>query len=255
VRKIYRQLKNRGFLPWLDTEDLIGGQDWDSEIQKAVRSSDVIVVCLSNHSITKTGYVQKELRTALDAAEEHPEGQIFIIPLRLCPCAIPDRLQKWQAIDFFAPDGLGRLQRSLLTRTVIGALWHSSSDDPNATERDSRSLRGILAALSHKALLPPKTEELLDELKQTIKRAQSEPPDDAARSLCVMTRTVMLHAYELAQHPSVETPKYLKKIDILFDDCVSALRRTKNKQAREYAKNVRMRATFLKQMRRTFPKT
>ena len=53
--------------------------------------------------------VQKEIRIALDAADEMPEGRIFIIPLRLEPCRVPDRLAHLQWFDYFGKGGLGRL--------------------------------------------------------------------------------------------------------------------------------------------------
>lgn len=66
VRELYRQLCAEGWMDvWLDEEKLLPGQDWDMEIEKAVESADV-VVCLSNNSVTKEGYVQKELRFALE---------------------------------------------------------------------------------------------------------------------------------------------------------------------------------------------
>jgi len=40
--------------------------------------------------ITKQGFVQKEIRFALDIADEHPPGRIFIIPVRLVDCDVPD---------------------------------------------------------------------------------------------------------------------------------------------------------------------
>jgi hypothetical protein len=116
VRKLYKQLQDDGFDPWLDEEDLIGGQDWDLEIRKEVRRSDVVLVCLSQSSITRTGYVQKEIRIALDAADERPEGTIFIIPLRLEECDIPERLRRWHAINFFEDKGYERLVRALTRR-------------------------------------------------------------------------------------------------------------------------------------------
>src|SRR3712207_6126465 len=82
VRDLYQRLRaEQGIEPWFDEEDLLPGQDWDQEIQKAVRAADVVLVCLSRSSITKAGYVQKEIRYALDVADEQPEGTIFIIPL------------------------------------------------------------------------------------------------------------------------------------------------------------------------------
>jgi len=82
VRDLYKFLKASGFDPWLDEEDLVAGQDWEYEIRKAVRESDVVLVCLSQNSINKSGFIQKELKYALDVADEQPEGVIFIIPLK-----------------------------------------------------------------------------------------------------------------------------------------------------------------------------
>jgi hypothetical protein len=80
VRDLYQRLQSEGFIePWLDEEDLLPGQDWQLEIPQAVRTSDVVLVCLSSHSITRAGYVQKEIKFALDIADEQPEGTIFLI--------------------------------------------------------------------------------------------------------------------------------------------------------------------------------
>ena len=72
VRKLYDRLVTDGFDVWLDEIKLMPGQDWDLEIRKAVRNSDTVVVFLSNSSITKEGYIQKEIRLALDVADEKP---------------------------------------------------------------------------------------------------------------------------------------------------------------------------------------
>ena len=93
VRELYQQLLAEGWIdPWLDEEKLLPGQDWDIEIEKAVEAAGVVIVCLSKGSITKEGYVQKELRKVLDIALEKPEETIFIIPLRLEDCELPRKL-------------------------------------------------------------------------------------------------------------------------------------------------------------------
>ena len=43
------------------------------EIAKAVKNSDAVVVCLSMKSTNKTGFIQKEIRYALDTADRQPE--------------------------------------------------------------------------------------------------------------------------------------------------------------------------------------
>ncbi len=115
VRKLYQQLKNDGFQPWLDEENLLPGQDWELEIEKAVESADIILVCLSQSSVTKVGYVQKEIKFALDIADRQPEGSIFIIPVKLQDCQIPRRLSNKQWVDLYtdAVKGYSRLVTAL----------------------------------------------------------------------------------------------------------------------------------------------
>src|SRR5271165_631453 len=88
VRDLYHRLRKDGFAPWLDEWDLILGQNWRDEIPKAVRASDVVIVCLSK-DFYEAGYRQKEVRLALDVADEQPEGAIFLIPLKLEECQVP----------------------------------------------------------------------------------------------------------------------------------------------------------------------
>ncbi|NOT44060.1 MAG: toll/interleukin-1 receptor domain-containing protein [Acidobacteria bacterium] len=113
VRALYKRLKADGFTPWLDEEDLVGGQNWDPAIRKAVQNSHVVVVCLSDTSVNKTGYVQKEIKVALDAADLRPEGTIFIVPVRLEECEVPERLAHIHYLDLFKPTGYEKLVRAL----------------------------------------------------------------------------------------------------------------------------------------------
>ncbi len=116
VRELYHRLCADGFAPWLDEENLLPGEDWQYEIPKAVRQSDVVIVCLSPKSSNKEGYVQKEIKFALDAADEKPEGTIFLVPLKLEECTVPDRLSRWQWVTLFGPTGYERLLRALRKR-------------------------------------------------------------------------------------------------------------------------------------------
>ncbi|MBK9925769.1 MAG: toll/interleukin-1 receptor domain-containing protein [Anaerolineales bacterium] len=113
VRKIYYELIANGIEPWLDEKSILPGQNWTLEIKKAVRSSDVVVIFLSNKSVDKTGYVQKEIRIALDAADERPEGKIFLIPAKIEECKVPDRLSSRQWVDLYSQDGFELLIQSL----------------------------------------------------------------------------------------------------------------------------------------------
>lgn len=116
VLDLYKRLTRDGFKPWLDTQDLLPGQEWEEEIPAAVRRSHVVIVLMSRASVTKAGYVQKEIRYALDVADEQPEGTLFVIPARLELCDVPNRLRRWHWVDLFASDGYDQLVRSLRER-------------------------------------------------------------------------------------------------------------------------------------------
>lgn len=102
VRELYQRLLAEDWIdPWLDEERLLPGQDWNLEIEKAVESSDVVIVCVSGISIAKEGYIQKELRKVLNIALEKLEGAIFVLPVRLDDCELPRQLRDRQALNYF----------------------------------------------------------------------------------------------------------------------------------------------------------
>ena len=102
VRELQQQLADEGWIdPWLDEKKLHPGEDWRVSIEEAVESSDLVVICLSNNSVDKEGFVQKELRYAREIALEKPEGTIFLIPLRLEDCDVPRGLRFFQWADYF----------------------------------------------------------------------------------------------------------------------------------------------------------
>jgi TIR domain len=117
VRDLYQLLIEIGVDAWLDEEKLIPGQLWEGEIRKALRSSDAVVVCLSRSSLTKTGYIQKEIRQVLDVADEYPEEAIFLIPARFEDCAMPERFSRRHWVNLFEERGKGLLIRALELRT------------------------------------------------------------------------------------------------------------------------------------------
>ena len=105
VRELYSALKAEGWIdPWLDKAKILPGQDWEMVIEKAVDDSDVVIACLSSQSITKEGFVQREIRYAYDIALEKPEETIFLIPLRLDDCNVPRKLRTLHWVDYFGDD-------------------------------------------------------------------------------------------------------------------------------------------------------
>ncbi len=114
VKELYHQLKEAGYHPWLDEEDLLPGQDWWAEIKKIISNPyNLVVVCLSAQSVTKRGVVQREIKRALDVLEEMPEDTIYLIPARLEDCRVPDRLSDLHWVNLFEADGFEKLRQAL----------------------------------------------------------------------------------------------------------------------------------------------
>ena len=77
VREFYKRLITDGYDAWLDEEKLLPGQDWETEIENAINKTDVVMIFLSKNSITKDGYIQKELRSILYRARIQTRGNDF----------------------------------------------------------------------------------------------------------------------------------------------------------------------------------
>lgn len=88
----------------------------NTRFKKAVKSTDVVVVCLSVSAASKAGFAQKEIKFALDVADLQPEGTIFIISARLEDCNVPDRLSKWHWVNLYEESGYKKLVSALIKR-------------------------------------------------------------------------------------------------------------------------------------------
>lgn len=102
VREFRERLKAEDWVdPWFDEEDILPGQMWEASVTEAVYNCHAVIIFLSSIAIRTEGFFHKELKLALDAAAEKPDGTIFIIPIRLDVCDVPDRLQPYQYVDYF----------------------------------------------------------------------------------------------------------------------------------------------------------
>ena len=121
VLALHERLKQAGYKPWLDKKDLIPGQIWRDEIPKAIKASQIFLACLSGKSANKQGYIQRELRIALNTFGEMLPGTIFFIPMRLEECEIPDlrlaevglNLRDIHRLDYWEEDGFEQLERAI----------------------------------------------------------------------------------------------------------------------------------------------
>lgn len=113
VHEVYQQLKALGFAPWLDEVDILPGQDWNYEIERALETSDFVIVFLSTRSVEKVGYVQREFRRALYHSAEMPKGFIHTIPVKLDDCVVPRQFSRHQWASLYENGVFDRIVRAL----------------------------------------------------------------------------------------------------------------------------------------------
>jgi len=120
VRRLYKKLHRQSWIePWFDKVHLVVGDDWEEAIERALQSSDAVVICLSARSVRKVGFVNTEIGRALHLQDQQPEGTTFILPAKLEACETPSRLSRWQYVELFKKEGFQHLLASLRRRALF----------------------------------------------------------------------------------------------------------------------------------------
>ncbi|MET0400208.1 MAG: response regulator [Longimicrobiaceae bacterium] len=113
VSRLYKRLQQRGVLPWMDVNDLLGGTQYDPKIAERIEKSDHFVFCHSRHSRDKEGLLRKELNLALERQKGLREDRHFLITARLDQTEVIGPLAKFHYVDLFGRDGFENLMRAI----------------------------------------------------------------------------------------------------------------------------------------------
>ena len=137
ARRLHEDLRAAGVDSWIDSESLLPGENWREAIIKAIRRSRYFIALLSNYSVSKIGFFQREVKLALEILEEQPPSNIYLIPIRLNPCELADnRLLGLQWLDMFPSydQGFRKLLRAIevidnpLTESPVPPLIAASTE-------------------------------------------------------------------------------------------------------------------------------
>ena len=217
VIDLYQRLKESGFQPWLDKVNLLPGQNWRAEIPKAIKNSQVFIACLSEKSVQKQGYIQREFRMALNAMADRPPGQIYLIPVRLDDCQIPELRQEeygislidYQWINLYEPDGYDRLIQG------IRAGFADVLEDANHNVSVSNiRTKGVESANPP----PPPPQRTLTPAQRLKLEAQRRTLDKLTAKLKAYDSTI-----EESLDPDIKV-SYERRKDRLLDDISQAIR-------------------------------
>jgi hypothetical protein len=113
VEHLYLRLLYAGFEPWVDKKNILPGENWKLSIEKAIRNSDLVLICLSNNSANKRGFLQREIKEALELWKERLEDDIYLIPVRLEDCTVPESLSEFQWVNLYESTGWILLHKAI----------------------------------------------------------------------------------------------------------------------------------------------
>lgn len=104
AKQISDALDDAGVEHWFDKKKMMVGQFFKPEIKRALRASNYIVLLLSDQSVSKTGFVQIEIKEAIELQAERPSGQVYLLPVRIDECEpTAEALTELHWLDLF-PD-------------------------------------------------------------------------------------------------------------------------------------------------------
>ncbi len=102
ISKICSDLDKFGVSYWVDYKSILPGQDWQYEIDEALSKCRYFLAILSSNSVNKVGYVQKELKLALNKLSLYPKDKIYLLPARIENCTpIEKEIKDLQWVDLF----------------------------------------------------------------------------------------------------------------------------------------------------------
>jgi len=110
---IAKQLKERGFYPWLDDEEITPGQKWSTTTSKALSESALALIIVSRNTQFESSWVAKELKIAMQMLSSKDETVSPIIPIRLDDSPLPEDLRDVQGVFYSDPKYIDKLERGL----------------------------------------------------------------------------------------------------------------------------------------------
>jgi hypothetical protein len=158
-------LRAADFDIWFDKDSLHAGQDWRMVIEQEIARARLLIICLSKTSVDKTGFVQKEMRLALQQAELRPASQVYIIPVSLDTCVVPRDIERLHVLDLREPDASWRLLEAIQNATGEGAKAPRVEHDALASAISSYN-RPPSGPLSSGPALGPAAQEILELIEQ-----------------------------------------------------------------------------------------
>ncbi len=112
ARKLVTELREHGFKPWLDLDEITAGEIWQKAVIRALEESAVALVLISKN-LSKNGFVNEELKVALETLQAPKRDMSPLLPVRLDDSEVPKQLSHVQWVDLYEKNGMEQLLNGL----------------------------------------------------------------------------------------------------------------------------------------------
>ena len=180
VDLLHQRLESAGIPVWRDTANLRPGQDWRTEIRRAIENNSLIfIACFSTNSTSRQqSYQNEELTLAVEQVRKRRPDVPWLIPIRLDDCEIPiwdigggRTLASIQRADLF-----GTRREDELERLVV-AVKRMLANQPSELDREEEPY----SPWPERSLDASDIETLNS--REAARRLTLTRPDDAVRAL------------------------------------------------------------------------
>ena len=212
VLQLAKDMRVAGANVWLDQLDLVGGDIWDNEIEKALENAETMIFVISTASIAS--------KNCMDEVSLVLEENKRVIPILLEKCKIPFRLKRVQHIDFTGnyETGFNNLLKAFNLKATPAPLeeneetfWKIATKS-NSVESYQKYLNEYPSGkYKQKALIA------LDNIKKEEELKQKEEKEEilwskAVRDNSISSFKIYLEETELAKHDE-EAKNIIKKLE------------------------------------------
>jgi TIR domain len=195
AKELVEGLKLGGFAPFLDSEDIAYGEDWEKRLDVLIQKADTVVFVVSPEAIKSEGWNQEVNKTV-----ELSKRRLPVIFIAVSDAEIPQKLRQLQYIHF---DGVERMRalNQLKDALLLDIKWiryHTHigerAADWQARPSESLLLRGddLDAARAWSANRKPDAPEITDLQQRYIEASESSEEASKSRELRVRRRGKLL---------------------------------------------------------------
>jgi TIR domain len=118
AQDVARRLRNEGYYPWIDRENVLPGMSWNDETERALHDSDAIVAVLTPAAVDSP-VLEKEWSYVLGLGK--PLIPLLIDKSTRMPLVFSDRMYKDSHVDMTDNFEAGLRELSETLRSEIGA--------------------------------------------------------------------------------------------------------------------------------------